>query len=45
MKKLSLILVTLAITMLASVIVTGIACMIPIRSATEVDPALVLKGE
>ena len=33
------------VTMIASVIVTGLACMIPIRSATEVDPALVLKGE
>ena len=30
---------------LASVLVTGIACLIPVRSATEVDPALVLKGE
>ena len=33
------------IAILASVIVTGIACMIPIKSAVEVDPALVLKGE
>ena len=33
------------VTIIASVIVTGIACMIPIRSATDVDPALVLKGE
>lgn len=33
------------ITILASILVTGVACMIPIRSATEVDPALVLKGE
>ncbi len=33
------------VTIVASVIVTGIACMIPIRSATDVDPALVLKGE
>ncbi len=33
------------VTIIASVIVTGLACMIPIRSATDVDPALVLKGE
>lgn len=33
------------VTILASVLVTALACMIPIRSATEVDPALVLKGE
>ncbi len=33
------------VTILASVLVTGAACMIPIRSATQVDPALVLKGE
>ncbi len=33
------------VTMLVSVLVTAVACMIPIKSATEVDPALVLKGE
>ena len=33
------------VTLLVSVLVTAIACMIPIRSATDVDPALVLKGE
>ncbi len=33
------------VTILASVVVTGVACLIPIRSATQVDPALVLKGE
>lgn len=33
------------VTILASVLVTGIACLIPIRSATQIDPALVLKGE
>ena len=33
------------VTILASVVVTGIACLIPIRSATQIDPALVLKGE
>ena len=33
------------VTIIVSVIVTAIACLIPIRSAIEVDPALVLKGE
>lgn len=33
------------ISILASVLVTGVACLIPIRSAIEIDPALVLKGE
>lgn len=33
------------VTILASLVVTGLACLIPIRSATYVDPALVLKGE
>ena len=33
------------ITIVASVLVTGAACMIPIKNAVEVDPALVLKGE
>ncbi len=33
------------ITIAASVMVTGLACLIPIKSAVDVDPALVLKGE
>ena len=33
------------VTIAASILVTGIACLIPIKSATKVDPALVLKGE
>ena len=33
------------LTVIASVLVTGLACLIPIRSAVDVDPALVLKGE
>lgn len=33
------------VTILVSVLVTGLACLLPVRSATEVDPALVLKGE
>ena len=33
------------ITIAASVLVTGAACVIPIKSAVDVDPALVLKGE
>ena len=37
--------VAAAAVMTAAVAVTGIACLIPIRSAVDVDPALVLKGE
>lgn len=33
------------ITLVVSVAVTALACLLPVRSATEVDPALVLKGE
>ena len=33
------------ITILVSVAVTAISCLLPIRSATQIDPALVLKGE
>jgi putative ABC transport system permease protein len=33
------------LTALASIVITGIACIIPVRSATEVDPAIVLRGE
>lgn len=33
------------LTIVISVLVTGIACVIPVRSATDVDPALVLRGE
>jgi len=35
----------LIVTILVSVLVTGLACLIPVRSATDIDPALVLKGE
>ena len=35
----------LVISVVVSVIVTGAACLIPIKSATEIDPALILKGE
>jgi putative ABC transport system permease protein len=35
----------LPVTLLASIIITGIACIIPVRSATDVDPAIVLRGE
>jgi putative ABC transport system permease protein len=35
----------LPITVLASVIITGIACIIPVRNAADVDPAVVLRGE
>ncbi len=33
------------ITILVSVAVTGISCLLPVRSATQIEPALVLKGE
>ncbi|MDR3301907.1 MAG: ABC transporter permease [Spirochaetaceae bacterium] len=33
------------VTVLASILITGIACIIPVRSATGVDPAVVLRGE
>lgn len=33
------------VTVAVSVVVTGISCLLPVRSATDVDPALVLKGE
>lgn len=35
----------LPVTVIASILVTGLACLAPVRSATEIDPALVLKGE
>ena len=35
----------LPITIIISVGVTGIACLLPVRSAIDIDPALVLKGE
>lgn len=35
----------LPLTVIVSILVTGLACLWPVRSATDVDPALVLKGE
>ena len=35
----------LPITVIVSILVTGLACLLPVRSATDIDPALVLKGE
>lgn len=35
----------LPVTILVSILVTGLACILPVRSATDIDPALVLKGE
>jgi putative ABC transport system permease protein len=32
-------------TLAASTAVAGLACLIPIRSATDVEPAVVLRGE
>ena len=33
------------VTVAASILITAIACIIPVRSATDVDPAIVLRGE
>jgi putative ABC transport system permease protein len=33
------------VTVAASVIVTALACLIPVRQAADVDPAVVLRGE
>ena len=33
------------LTILVSILVTGISCILPVRSAIDIDPALVLKGE
>ncbi|MCR5494842.1 MAG: FtsX-like permease family protein [Treponema sp.] len=33
------------LTIIVSIVVTGLACLIPVKSTTEIDPALVLKGE
>jgi putative ABC transport system permease protein len=33
------------VTLVASILITGAACLIPVRSATDVDPAIVLRGE
>ena len=38
-------LLLIPVTIVVSVLVTGLSSLLPIRSATEVDPALVLKGE
>ena len=35
----------LPVTIIVSILITGLACLLPVRSATEIDPALVLKGE
>ena len=37
--------VLLPVTIAVSVFVTGLACLFPVRGATEIDPALALKGE
>jgi putative ABC transport system permease protein len=33
------------VTLAVSVAITGLACLLPVRSATDVDPAVVLRGE
>ena len=35
----------LPITILVSIAVTGLACLLPVRNTVNVDPAIVLKGE
>ena len=35
----------LPVTILVSILITGLACLIPVKNATTIDPALVLKGE
>ncbi len=35
----------LPVTILVSILITGLACLFPVKNATTVDPALVLKGE
>ena len=35
----------LPITIAISILVTALSCLLPIRSATDIEPALVLKGE
>ncbi|MDR3209335.1 MAG: ABC transporter permease [Oscillospiraceae bacterium] len=33
------------LTLAVSVVITGLACFLPVRAATDVDPAIVLRGE
>lgn len=33
------------ITLVVSVCITGLACLLPVRSATDIEPAIVLRGE
>jgi putative ABC transport system permease protein len=33
------------VTVAASILITALACVIPVRNATDVDPAIVLRGE
>ena len=35
----------LPVTILVSILITGLACLVPVKNATTIDPALVLKGE
>jgi putative ABC transport system permease protein len=44
-RSISMRLLLVPATLIVSVVVTSIACIIPVRSATDVDPAIVLKGE
>ena len=33
------------VTLIVSICITGLACLIPVRGATDVEPAIVLRGE
>ncbi len=33
------------VTLIVSIGITGLACLIPVRSATDIEPAIVLRGE
>ncbi len=33
------------VTLAVSICITGLACLIPVRSATDIEPAIVLRGE
>ncbi len=32
-------------TLVVSIVITGLACLVPVRSTTDIDPAIVLRGE
>ncbi|MBN7773245.1 ABC transporter permease [Clostridium aminobutyricum] len=44
-RSISFQLLLVPVTLAVSIAITGLACLIPVRSATDVDPAIVLRGE